>query len=289
MIGTATPTALVSFGTTSLLPIYIRLAPLMTLYPELSVKVNQGHIIIPPQVATPEIMNLNDTAGSLPAVELGDLPVEFTNSNQSEEPDKNGFERDSGNHGNKKQVRASQKDANLLNSFLPPILALMTLKDAVLDYYFGAESTTTDADLDDLEQTTDLDSRSTSLSQNSEFCSAGPCLMDSWPNCWNVSSEFDWSEYLAYSSQCCRDEQPCCYKCVLNSNLYHNHDNNLHINHGHVDNLDNGLDKASVIKCCCKRPYSESASWFKGSLNSAIIDLNLRFSTQSLYPVYVTT
>lgn len=243
------------------------------MYPELSLKETSR----PAMLHSPEeILDLNRTGQPLAEINLGGQSFVDSADDSSSEGDDirkiSSLQSDS-----KKPYQTMPKDTNiLLSSFIPPLLALVTLKDAVLAYAFGANSPRTD-----IEQTAD-DQSAESVVEDSEFCSVGPCLVDSWPNCWNVSSEFDWTDYQAYTSRCCKDSEPCCNKC-------HN-SRNPTVGHGLLSETShNPSDVADLTKCCCRIPRSESASWLKGTLTSAIIDLNLRFSTQASYPVLVTT
>ena len=286
LAGTTTSAALINFGTT-VLPMYLKMTSTMTLYPEISSKVMFGSSFSPGLLSS-ENIDLNGTGAIMDEVEFGDLKLPMLKDNQSTEQTETSLVNDLHTHRTndlegKGHSRSHPKDTNnRLNSFLPPLLALLTLKDALLDYCFGAKIN--DFHGNDLEQNddNDLDSTVDLSPQTTEYCSSGPCQMDSWPNCWNVTSDFDWTEYKDSSSKCCRDAEPCCSNCVLNGNPS--------LSNGEWNGqIDNGLWSNDVIKCCCKRSHSESASWLKGSLNAAIIDLNLRFSTHSLYPVYVTT
>lgn len=259
IVGTSMPAELASFGS-AVLPAYLKIAP-------------QFQVLLQSSALPfPEALNgINrTTVGSLPEfdVEYPQLPASAENQSSDQQwiGASSGFET--------RQQEVQQKDTHsVLKNFLPSFLALISLKNAVLDYYLGAKSSSSSNLDDDLEHHGDLDIDSPfDPSHVNEFCSVGPCLMDSWPNCWNVSSFTDWTDFQRCSATCCKDYKPCCSKCVRNLDTRRSKT---------VDRRDDD----GLIKCCCK----QSASWFQGSLSSAIIDLNLRFSTQTLYPIYVTT
>jgi hypothetical protein len=180
--------------------------------------------------------------------------------------------------------RSQAKENGLLNGFLQPFLALVTLKDTFLNFAYGAKLTyepSNDSDQNDPE-TTDT---TFNPEETKEFCSSGPCLVDSWSNCWNVSIAMDWLTTGTWTERTCEDEKRCCKQCSRNQKL--------NIKEGPQNQLYHKLDTAmlngaEIIHCCC-RPENTGDSWLKGSLHSRIMDINLRFATQPVYPIFVTT
>ena len=205
----------------------------------------------------------------------------------------------------------NKESHGLLNSFLPHFLALLTLKDNVLEFAFGAKHenktykrrqtpTTNPKALDNDEYTEEddegMDPR-LDLEDMSNFCSSGPCLMDSWPGCFNVTTENDWTEFKAFSSRCCANRLACCQQCVINGNPtgrlgeldygYYTH-GATNVGHGYAYktlNSDQDLNSGPTdsVKCCCRFAHLERSSWLRGSLEPRVFDLNLRFATQTFF------
>jgi len=85
----------------------------------------------------------------------------------------------------------SREQGTFFNGFLPPFLALVALKDTLVKFAYAVADkpeTASDGNLGDVDSIT-------------ETCSDGPCLMDSWPHCWNVSSDFDWTEFKTFHAK----------------------------------------------------------------------------------------
>ncbi|XP_052814274.1 uncharacterized protein LOC128241396 [Mya arenaria] len=286
LAGTATSSALSALGTTTL-PIFFNMVTpnlaTLTHIPAIwssDLELGAKMILDFSSAASPSLLN-NETLGerNKPIVEQ----LVETDGKAKENPGDDEIATDSSTQSPLNQQKESQH--SLLNSLLPPFLALMTLKDSVLDYAFGAKSRkqdqynlghnmdTTGADIEEDEPT--------DLTDMSNYCSAGPCLMDSWPNCFNVSSEHDWSEFKTFNTLCGQKMNPCCRNCALNDKAKQPTGN---WNWNRDMDYENGNDLNDYsVKCCCRFSHLESSSWLKGSLEPKMFDLNLRFSTQSLF------
>lgn len=72
---------------------------------------------------------------------------------------------------------------NYLNSLLPPLLALVSLKDSFIDFVNAVRD----------RNTNNLDRPKNVKSDLDEICSDGPCQQETWPGCWNTSDSSDLS------------------------------------------------------------------------------------------------
>ena len=78
-----------------------------------------------------------------------------------------------------------------LNNFLPPLLALVSLKDSFIDFVNAVR----DKNGNNLQRNENL------RSDLDEICSDGPCQQETWPGCWNTSDNLDMSHDY-FRSQC---------------------------------------------------------------------------------------
>ena len=283
MLGTATTLTLMNSGS-AILPLCIRALPTFTLYPELSLEVTHSRSLV--EISRSKVMARNGSELTGLFIDGQEGLQEWNDSNTASIGDEDlSRESDVNNDlDTKTDSRSQGKENGLLNGFLHPFLALVTLKDTFLNFAYGAKLSYEPNNYSDQ---SDLESTDTALTQENtkEFCSTGPCLVDSWPNCWNVSVEIDWLTRGMWTEQNCNDDQPCCTHCSSNKNMK--------LNQGFQDGLYHRLDAASLkgaemIHCCCQ-PENAGNSWLTGSLHSRIMDINLRFATQPLYPIFVTT
>ncbi|XP_045179308.2 protein CNPPD1-like [Mercenaria mercenaria] len=276
MLGTATSLTLMNTGST-VLPLCIRALPALTLYPELSLEPrNPGSLV---ELSRSEVIGVNST-------ELNDISKGHLESLQELNESNPGYlgdrdtvvENESGNDlDSKTDTRSQHKEQNgLLNGFLPPFLALVTLKDTLLNFAYGARLSY-EPNKDSDQGKVEARDSTKAPEETKEFCSSGPCLVDSWPNCWNVSMETDWFTKGTWTEHSCLGEASCCSHCTRNMKMKDR------------PGLDTNLLKgAEIIHCCCRQGNTGN-SWLKGSLHTGMLDINLRFATQSIYPVFVTT
>ncbi|KAL4217127.1 Cyclin-dependent protein kinase [Mactra antiquata] len=260
VLGTMTSVTLINAGST-LAPMILKITPSLSLYPALSV--NTLHSMSRLDLARSNVndINLNETDADDDIDQLEPLSDSTEWLEYSESENKNSdLETD---------VKVIHKEpGGLLNGFLSPFLAMITLKDTLFSFAYGAGHSTTseevsdsnDLDLDDSSTTFDLD--------NLEFCSNGACLIDSWKNCLNVTINSDWTIQND-------DNKACCPKCTSNDN----HHNSKQLN---------SLQNSDIIHCCCNLGNHDD-SWLKSSLHSRLLDINLRFMTKSVHPILVTT
>ncbi|KAH3770847.1 protein CNPPD1-like [Dreissena polymorpha] len=284
LAATATSTALTQLGT-SALPACLKMTSglmTLTLYPELLSR--------EAQLSSDMLINFPEHWNATRALKENLQDEENVALNKAENGSDEflwgtvNFQKPMGESGSPNK----EPPGSLLN-LLPPFLALLTFKEAVLNYVFGA-NVDHDPDIygNDHELTSDLDTNQDNMG---DYCSLGPCLTDSWSDCFNISSEHEWNEFKSLASQCYyRNTKQCCdkwrklvpyYRCVnsaiaqpLPSSLNTRLDTEMDINH---------------VKCCCRFSHVEASSWLKGSLSLPARDLNLRFSTQSFYPIFITT
>lgn len=276
MLGTTASMTLMKAGS-QVLPMCSKIQPMLALYPELS----------------PDVMSSRssvDVPGSEVMDKLGSDLFGDTEAEQTEQL-RDQSQNCTSNHGDEEMeevisdpaddldprirlISQPKEQTGLLNGFLPPFLALVTLKDTLLNFAYGTNLTDKQTDLAD--QNNREYGEMTLPSDEAEFCSSGPCLIDSWSNCWNVTLETDWTSHGSQTGCSCLENERCCKQCMSESTMNEHH------------KLDNDwLKGAEVIHCCCRG--NTGNSWLKGSLYSGIMDLNLRFATRSVYPVFITT
>lgn len=72
---------------------------------------------------------------------------------------------------------------NSLNSLLPPLLALVSLKDSFVDFVNALRDRNANRHAINKNVEPNMD----------EICSDGPCQQETWPSCWNASDDLDMS------------------------------------------------------------------------------------------------
>lgn len=95
------------------------------------------------------------------------------------------------------------RSKSTLNNLLPPLLALVSLKDSFISFVNALRDSGT-KNFDALRDsgTKNFDSRS--FDQNFDhICSTGPCQQETWPHCWNTSDDYD--ESLDLTGSWCYD------------------------------------------------------------------------------------
>ena len=148
-----------------------------------------------------------------------------------------------------------EDNGQYLSGFLSHFLVLLTLKDTIMK--FGHTL---------LEQETGIKEDIGADMENDRVCSDGPCLMDSWPNCWNLSSGHDWSAYKSQQSK-------------LSAKLSNGHSGSKQYTG------QNG--QVSITVCCCKS--AAPGTILRHRLRYRYVDnFSVGFSTSSAIPILVT-
>lgn len=276
-MGTATTVTLMKGGSL-VLPLCFKTLPLLTLYPELSLDVRSSG-------ALPEVNQSKFDIGNSSELEfVNHVPLKQPNE-QDENPKENiegmkaaetvGEVEPTTDPEHLTQSKSQHREhSGLLNGFLPPFLALVTLKDTLLNFVNGARLS---IEHEDWNQTNVQMADMGPTTVDTEICSSGPCLVDSLPNCWNVSMDTDWTLPEMRTYRNCFDKNQFC------SNSKAKMENNFK-----TELVPDTWHGAEIIHCCC-RLGNTGNSWLKGSLQSSLADINLRFATRSFYPVFVTT
>lgn len=173
------------------------------------------------------------------------------------------------------------KPKNTLNNLLPPLLALVSLKDSFLNFVYALRDRSTMKHFDSKSSEPNFD----------QICSDGPCQQETWPHCWNTSDYFDVSHDLTgnsdladerdFGSQFCRDfGKPC---------------RNCHAKMKRTCLTSERLNKkcatqSGTVHCCCRvndhNSLSETVDWFHPVFSELSA---LGFMTGSVYPVVLTT
>lgn len=275
MMGTATTMTLMKAGS-QVLPLCVKTLPLLTLYPELSLDVRSSGVLSEVNQSKFDIGNTSELEF------VAHVQMKPKEQGQSRKENIEGMVTE--NEGRVEpasdpehltQSKSQHKEQNgLLNGFLPPFLALVTLKDTLLNFVNGARFSIehedwnqTYVDMADMGPATD----------DTEICSSGPCLVDSLPNCWNVSMDTDWTLPAMSTDRNCFDKNRFCSNCM--TKMENNFKTVL---------VSDTWQSSEIIHCCCRLDNTGN-SWLKGSLQSSLADINLRFATRSFYPVFVTT
>lgn len=162
------------------------------------------------------------------------------------------------------------RSKSTLNNLLPPLLALVSLKDSFISFVNALRDS----------GTKNFDSRSSD--QNFDhICSTGPCQHETWPHCWNTSDDYDKSLDLTGSwcrTSSGRDFGKPCQNC------------GARIKKGcSASELPRKCAiQSGTVQCCCSVKGHESlmdrVDWPAFSELSA-----LGFMTGHVYPVFVTT
>lgn len=274
VIGTATTVTLMRTGS-NVLPVCLKTLPVLNLYLELSL--DEARSL--PEVPQPDASSISGIE-SLMQTDIEQLMVQ--NNSYSSQFEGNSTAKETGitesrsTPETKTHSKSQQRDQNgLLNGFLPPFLALFTLKDTLFNFAYGARLSNEPEETDH----TDLEPKESDQTADptGEICSAGPCLVDSLLNCWNVTLETDWTWSETWTERNCFDKTQCCPHCLHRIGSYDKFGLDLDTMKG-----------AEIVHCCC-RLGNTGNSWLKESLQFSLMDINLRFSTRSFYPVFVTT
>ena len=90
-----------------------------------------------------------------------------------------------GNKSNQQSTEHAEptQSRTCLNNLLPPLLALVSLKDSFIDFVNAVRDRNANNFHKNKNVKSDLD----------EICSDGPCQQETWPGCWNTSDNSDMS------------------------------------------------------------------------------------------------
>lgn len=172
-----------------------------------------------------------------------------------------------------------------LNSLLPPLLALVSLKDSFLNYVYALKDRGSIKYTEGRHSEPNLD----------EICSAGPCREETWPHCWNTTehtdlshdftgigcNELDWPEEKDYRFQPCMELRKVCQNCYVNMKRACPVANQFH---------ENCATQKGTVHCCCNakayKPLPAVVDWFNPTLSELSA---IGFMLDPVSPVFVTT
>ena len=171
-----------------------------------------------------------------------------------------------------------RKPENSLNNLLPPLLALIALKDSFVDFINALRERKMERHCGRFDSEQNFDT----------ICSEGPCQQETWPNCWNTSDNLDLSHGSA-GSWCYDDER------LNGRGLFRNlgkpcQNCGANMKRSPVSEFGHENQACQSIRCCCSvhDPYSlrDGIDWH----HPAFSELFARgFMTGPSYPVFVTT
>ena len=171
-----------------------------------------------------------------------------------------------------------RKPESSLNHFLPPLLALVALKDSFLDFIKALKEKKMDNHHDCFQTKPNMD----------RICSDGPCQPETWPNCWNISDDSGLSHCLGDS---CYDDDRLGWTGSLLDFGKPCHNCGASIKGGKpVSELCHERRDMQNVRCCCDFLDDYSTDTGIDWQHPVFSELSaLGFMTGPGYPIFVTT